>query len=480
MGSRLGLTEQGKQWLIAAVDPFHDTPVQCVGYPDVNEAASVVQVVKMSQGLVAPSDLAGANWDCHIHQFPWMQPSFEQAGNWSNTTNNDQSTGYGSFLLGTGPTQPGGGSNTTSPAFGGLAVSYAASGTNTFVWQSPTAHNSVPFATQLQPYLVGEYRIIGMGFEVINTTSELNIQGLVTCYRQPMMSIDASKSVLVSTGAQLTGSNGNFKFSFPDVAVTANPPALATSALLLDGSKQWKAKEGCYVVSTLNSDEIPAGVNNTTPICLTDPADGYPNANNFRWGMVVPINPPSASWLQQTFALAAGTETIGAFPTGSSFMSAFNHSGAFFSGLSPTTTLQLNAIYYIERFPTQLDSDLVVLAKHSCRADCIARELYSEIIREMPVGVPQRMNGLGEWFSDAVSSAANFISPVLSAIPHPMAQAAGAGIKTVGGIAKAIMGKKEAPGQTYSPAGGNVSTGSKLKALVASVGQKKKKVAKKK
>jgi len=34
IGARLGLTPEGKQWLIAAVDPYHDTPVDCRGYPD--------------------------------------------------------------------------------------------------------------------------------------------------------------------------------------------------------------------------------------------------------------------------------------------------------------------------------------------------------------------------------------------------------------------------------------------------------------
>jgi len=135
-------------------------------------------------------------------------------------------------------------------------------------------------------------------------------------------------------------------------------------------------------------------------------------------------------------------------------MQPFNHSGAYFTGLSNSTTLQLNATYYIERFPTQQDSALVVLARNSCHGDHIALDLYSEIIKEMPVGVPQRMNGLGEWFADAVSTATDFISPVLSAIPLPMAQAAGAGLKTVGNIAKSLGGGGPvSSGNTYSASG---------------------------
>jgi hypothetical protein len=154
-----------------------------------------------------------------------------------------------------------------------------------------------------------------------------------------------------------------------------------------------------------------------------------------------------------------------------------NASGAYFTGLSNSTTLQLNAIYYIEKFPTQNETDLVVLAKHSCRSDNIARELYSEIMREMPVGVPQRMNGIGEWFADAVSSAADFVSPVLSAIPLPMTQGLAGMVKTAGNVAKNLYAKKEAPAP-YSATGSNTAVVVKAKMPTAKAmkkeGKKKK------
>jgi len=60
------------------------------------------------------------------------------------------------------------------------------------------------------------------------------------------------------------------------------------------------------------------------------------------------------------------------------------------------------------------------------------------------------MNGLGEWFSDAVSAASDFLSPVLSAIPHPMAQGASAALRGGSGVLKKVMGSEVSPGQTYS------------------------------
>jgi len=180
-----------------------------------------------------------------------------------------------------------------------------------------------------------------------------------------------------------------------------------------------------------------------------------------QWIYVRPSSTPASGFQGITIPVPESSPTdtwnISTYPTGGVEMQAFNHTGAIFSGLSNSTTLQLNAIYYIERFPTQQDSDLVVLARNSCHSDSVAIDLYSEIVKEMPVGVPQRMNGMGEWFADAVSAAADFVSPVLSAIPLPMAQTIGSGIKMAGNVAKSLGSKKESPGQTYSSTGSNVS-----------------------
>jgi hypothetical protein len=460
------------------VDPYHDTPVNCCGYPDNNEAASVVQVVKLSAALIVPTAAGSGNWDCHIHQFPWMEGGNGAACNWANTTNGNQITGFGTLLLGGSIVTPTPVADSTT-RWGGMVVDSVASGANTFQYVD-LGTSIAPFQTQLAPYLTGEYRIIGMGFEVINTTSELNIQGLVTVYRQPTASIDSAKSVLL-TGGPLPSSGGtvsNLNFGYPDVLNTNTPPATPGEALLLDGSKQWKAKDGCYVVSTFNSSENPTGANSTSPVLHLSATDPAISSSGVNWVYVKPVNPNLPTAFQALTITGNPADSPNVFnviplPTGGVWMQPFNGCGAIFSGLSNSTTLQLNAIYYIERFPTQQDSDLVVLARESCRGDAIALDLYSEIVKEMPVGVPQRMNGMGEWFADAVSSAADFISPVLSAIPLPMAQSIGAGVKMAGGLAKSLGSKKEAPGQTYSSTGSNVSAKGSSKPVAKPAKKKK-------
>jgi hypothetical protein len=472
IGAKLGLTPEGKQWLIAAVDPFHDTPVDCRGYPDTNEAASVVQVVKMSAQISQPGVAAGTNWDLHIHSFPWEQPLVGTAGNYVNSNTSDQRGGNGPFLFGSSITTPTVAGFTPIAGIGGICYDSAAAGAALFNCSSQSVQ--FPFRTTLNPYMTGEYRIIAKGFEVINTTSDLNVQGLVTVYRQPCEPIDAAQSTTC-----IAALSNTYGLNFPSVIQTAMPPLTTTETLLLDGSKQWKAKEGCYVVPTLSSPELPTGQIQVTPNLLVSPNDtnrGTPPNNGVAWimGRTAGNGIPTAF----DFTPTGSTVSLGPLSFGASDFQNFNHAGAYFTGLSYESTLQLNVIYYIERFPSQQDSDLVVLARHSCRQDCVALDLYSEIVREMPVGVPQRMNGFGEWFADAVSSAADFISPVLSAIPHPMAQAAGMAVKTGGSIARSLVAKKEAPGQTYSAQGANVSaTG---RAAAKAVGKKKKSLPMKK
>jgi len=200
-------------------------------------------------------------------------------------------------------------------------------------------------------------------------------------------------------------------------------------------------------------------------VLTMNPQDGIQHAISLPSNIGTYFTPPTTPTSQLTILGSPQTN-----------LTKFNHAGVYFSGLSPTSTLQLNAIYVIERFPTALDTDLVVLAKPSCRSDMAAIDLYSEVIRMMPTGVPQKMNGLGEWFSDAVSAASDFLSPVLSAIPHPAAQAVSMGLKAGKSITKTLMGKADPPpGKIYSSSTANAVKTVAKAAAKKEVNKKKKK-----
>jgi hypothetical protein len=54
----------------------------------------------------------------------------------------------------------------------------------------------------------------------------------------------------------------------------------------------------------------------------------------------------------------------------------------------------------------------------------------------------QKENGLGDWFRDAINTASNIVSPVMSMIPHPVAQGIG---KVAGVIGNVTRRENESP-----------------------------------
>lgn len=73
---------------------------------------------------------------------------------------------------------------------GGIAILTGPTGAilnlSNFNANSNNAVTSLPLPFD---YLTGSSRVVAMGFEVVNTTSDLYRQGLVTVYRQPQPSV---------------------------------------------------------------------------------------------------------------------------------------------------------------------------------------------------------------------------------------------------------------------------------------------------
>lgn len=72
----------GLKWLEIATDPFHDTEIQCEGYPDMVTTRSIVQTVTKTFTVVAPS---ANTWDCHVFFAP-LSPVYRQGTLMTTTT----------------------------------------------------------------------------------------------------------------------------------------------------------------------------------------------------------------------------------------------------------------------------------------------------------------------------------------------------------------------------------------------------------
>jgi hypothetical protein len=403
IGQRLGLTDAGKQWLIAALDPFHDNPLDCVGYPDGSTSPCVTRVQKYTQTLGSPPGLStSANWDCMVLDTP--HPQLEKL--------------YYSQMAGTGTGQPQNilvNVNSNSNPFGGLWCVTAPAGSNfdfTSVEIGLAAGTYGLFPLTVDPTLTsGDFRIIAKGFEVHNVTAELYKGGTVTTFQTPLDSYDTAQTFELNNSAASLA-------CFASTLVNPQWPQSSTTAYSLVNSKQWEAKDGCYVPGRLLEIEIPIenGLNFTNP---------------FYYSGQVTTAPINGTSLVPT-ADNSGSQN-GITPV---LWENFNFTGAFFTGLAYQTALTVNYLIIIENHPSSQDNIYSLAKPPPCRDD-IALSMYSCIVREMPVGVPVSQNGLGDWFADAISTVADYVSPVLSAIPHPGTMAAGAALRASGNIAKA-------------------------------------------
>jgi len=167
---------------------------------------------------------------------------------------------------------------------------------------------------------------------------------------------------------------------------------------------QWEAREGCYLVPILVSDTNP-------PLGLRGLGmQAVEGANRF----FPVITNVGAANLKQMLA--------------TNVTNPWCMTGAFFTGLDPAAELTINFNYVIERFPNRV-STFRRLAQPSPKWDVPALELYSEIVRKLPVGTIVRQNGFGDW----ISGIANIAASVLKMIPHPVPQLIGTGLGVLAG-----------------------------------------------
>jgi hypothetical protein len=425
IGARLGLSDAGKQWLIAALDPFHDNPLDCIGYPDGSTSPCVTRVQKYTQTLTAPPGLStSANWDLMILDTPHPQLVKLFVAQMAGT-----STGQPLNIIVL--------NNAVSNPFGGLWCVTAPAGSN-FDFSSVeiglAANTYGLFPLTIDPTITsGDFRIIAKGFEVHNVTAELYKGGTVTVFQTPLDSYDTAQAFMVTN----SGGGG----STTSVLVNPQWPQNSTVAYSLVNSKQWEARDGCYVPGRQLETEIPVenGLNFTDPFYYEGEA----------------LTTPILGTSQAAYADLAGTQD--GIPA--TLWENFNFTGAFFTGLTYQSALTVNYLVIVENHPSSQDNIYSLAKPPPCRDD-IALSMYSCIVREMPVGVPVAENGLGDWFADAVSTVSDYISPVLSAIPHPGTMALGAGLRAAGNVAKAYNTNPNAnPNVGMSvPSGGGASS----------------------
>lgn len=439
-----GLTDAGKQWLIAALDPFHDTPVRPSGLPDSDRSPSVVQTIKKSLTISAPAGTAGT-WSFCVFTLPELQsmtmyPCIYKSGKYQPQYWN------GSAFAADNPGGPG----TVAPMsdVGLVNLSSDAAITlctiNVWCWNTDvtvffpngvdmwTAPNSTYFqGPQFGPAPVAEAlptfdsksRVIGAGLELHNTTAELYKQGTLTVSRtsngnrdgcMPLIRYEDGTALFTETGTSVLQKD----YDLPLVKISNGPPATVSESMLYEGTRQWEAKEGVY--SVLAMDALRNPMMYGTPAYrafLNSLQASTTDADVKKRGFSLPAN--QYANFRKTCCQLGGAITQVAPHEITTIMA---------SGLSAQTTFVLETIFYVEVSPHVNDpwfSSLVPLCRASPPEDLAALELYQRVSCSLPPGVPVAMNPAGE-FWDMVRKVVTFVAPTVSnllgLIPHPAAQ----------------------------------------------------------
>lgn len=338
---RLGISEGGRLWMDIALDPFKDIVQKPIGYPDRNMAPTVIQTVHDSINISKPSDLGEGNWDCMIFldQVWQSQPLF-------GTTAVNIPTAFQKTAQ-----------STTGYNRGGLVVRADISGQplNTPRTKNDLCRSLVTDVFEAET----SARIIGIGFEIHNTTAEIHKQGSIVTFR---ICDELESNVYVPIVDRLTS---KIPLSCEGVEL-AEPPYSVGQAIDQPGSVQWDAKDGAYIVPTFSSESNQPKDLKPFIVCAKD--------GNTGTRFVPPIK-------------TDGTDTVVYFdenyknvPLPTTLV------GAYMTGLSPESTFTVNLQYYIEQFPA-FDSPMHRISAPSCQEDFKAIELYTQITRQMPTGV---------------------------------------------------------------------------------------------
>jgi hypothetical protein len=435
-------------WLVKITDPFHDnTAVPCAGVPDQFDGRTVIREIKETWTLSATTfGLGGIDpaetWNLNVAILPTM--------NYASTTRAE--------LYPFGAVGHGTESNTTDDT----AVAQIAicghlndSGDNeTYPWPNPTLSNTSyslgavagkkkyfstsPWSNHYglfgaisgQMQLPTDMRCVAIAFQLEDRTNQFYRQGLATCYKMNTNYDQNTRTMCHffdnSVTSSVTRLTEDYLFQLP-----ANYPEDVTN---LPGTVSWDASEGCYVVGQFD------------PACLTQWCSymdqrGYVGISAFS-GVESTINGDAvistAVLANPNGYLVPGWNSTPNVLFNEPFLPcATQTSGCILSGLNKNAVYELKIRAIYETVPDYTQADNLLAPTPSAPYDPTALQIYSDVVKMMPAGVPQRYNPWGEWF-DYVMKLVAGAAPIVGAAVDSMG-GMGLGSLTAAAVSSSAM-----------------------------------------
>jgi hypothetical protein len=351
MSSITSISKDGQDWLVLALDPFHDLQRPIEGLPDEMSSSSFVRCHVQSTTLSANAE--GDKFRVVFTGYHGPQ----SARNIVTSADNLSTFGVGGFE--TAPIIVHKATAAQEPAFSSVGAAYLKLGTTP---DSTTAS-----------------RLVAIGLELTDITQVYNKQGTLAAARCTGPTDWVAMATQYSEG----------EWSHPHFAREPGFPKTKALASLTPGYLEWEARKGVYVTPRFQKPEFPSRFY----------SDGQTDAslnNDEHLFMMQEIQAESNVW--KLFSRYDRTSEIGHFALPGLVHSGFEPCCIFLEGLDASSTFRLVVRTYVEYFPDVSSAVAISSTSPSPSYDPLAFRAYHEAAIRLPIGVPVSMNEKGDWW----------------------------------------------------------------------------------
>lgn len=360
--NRTLLTKDGEDWMVLALDPFHDFERSLEGMPDQIPDMSFVRHHVQTVSLTSP----GAGGKLRVIWTGFHAPERLEltplTSFWASPMVVPEIANFGplAILSATGADEP-----SLSSVFANNAAIVESLPT------TPTA--DIPS------------RLIGIGIEIHDTTAKLAQQGVIGVARIP----GAYDSVDVPWGS--IASEAEEDVLTPCTLTVHREPCVPATRQVLSlqpSFLEWEASRGVYAVPEFVGPAKPA----IFKVGLADAPDTY-HFHPIEYREAEEATPSRfVSFHSDSSTLPLACCARGGVQSG------FEPLVIDLSGLAATSTFRLTFRTYVEYFPESNSGSALANATVSPPYDPTAFQLYHQAVLRLPSGVPVGLNAKGDWF----------------------------------------------------------------------------------
>lgn len=359
-------------------DPYHDYNLQAVGYPDGTSLISAIQRRYGRTTIQNPFNLQpGDTWNFHIYTTPLHY----------------KETLKPATLAG----------NTFTYASAGGTVSQGPINIQYWHWRGSSLINTAGEVLGADtPYAsvnMAQVRTVSFGYELHNTTAEIQRSGSLTVYRAPIDKHDINMFIRDGSGPA-----SNYGCTF-----LVNMPTSIELATNFPNTRTWEASKGVYSV------------------CLPAPCNEYS-----------PSVPTNMCLKTGTIATDYLLKHVGSvLSTAFSTYSPLSCTGVWSSKYSTDQTFTLDFRQVLEIQPNGTATVDMSFASTCPPIDRLFMKLYKNMFSQIPPGVPVSMNAAGDWVR-SILKIAKGVLPSLGAMPGIFGKIAQAATPIVYAIDSAV------------------------------------------